>query len=397
MWIYDDPVKDPYEQKINRTLFKILKNEDLANRGSRNLGLFQFLTKNKFSSSEELRKNILLKKGKSFFSKEDSKKVFDFFNQVGGSDQTAYDLMVERWFNFMFYLTPEFIQNPLKVATPFMFPLKTLESIPGYGEVLGMSVDVVTQFNKNAAKMSQQYTPLIMGFVPIPEASTVGIVVGYMISTMFIFFNMIIFVTRHDFGEAFTQSLALFPFVGMALQNFAESGDKLTEKFAKKRERIISELNSSGIFAPLGYIIKEYTFDPMYQGNPEEDAKKFKEGLQSRIVSAQNSGKDLLMKIQDPEKRRELLKQANEKVSGIHSQMTDKLSELRQYPQAQNLLSKIGELKDKATKLTENPEAQNLLSKATELKDNLQLKGGKRLSKIKTKKAKWQTQRRSKL
>jgi len=53
---------------------------------------------------------------------------------------------------------------------------------------LNFALDVVAQNNKLAAKLAQQYTPMIMGLVPIPEASTVGIIIGYMISTMFIFF-----------------------------------------------------------------------------------------------------------------------------------------------------------------------------------------------------------------
>lgn len=368
VWVYEDPQRSPYEKKMSSVLQKILKNPDLANKGARNLGLFEYLKNNKFDSPVELRRSILLKKGKPFFNIADSKTVYQYFSeQKGGGDEgTAFDSMVERWLNFMFYLTPKVLQDPLKMVTPFAFPLRTLEGIPGYGEVLGMSVDIVAQFNKNAAKMAQQYTPLIMGFAPIPEASTVGIIIGYMISTMFIFFNMIIFVTRHHFGEAFTQSLALFPFVGMALQNFAESGDKIIEKFSAKRGKLIEQLRSSEIFSPLGDLIENYTLDPMYNGDPEKDAAAFTERMKGHIDSAKAFGNDITMKIQDPEKRAELLKQASE--------LKEKTVE-----QAQGHLDTLKTNFNEAKKTFQGKQA-----------------GGKRLSKMKHSKGKWRTQRRLK-
>lgn len=408
VWIYEDPQRSPYEKEMNSILKKLLKNPDLANKGARNLGLFEFLKSNNFSSAGELRKSVLMKKGKPFFNVADSKKVHQFFNEQkgGGGEGTAFDSMVERWLNFMFYLTPKIVQDPLKMVTPFAFPLRSLEGIPGYGEVLGMSVDVAAQFNKNAAKMAQQYTPLIMGLAPIPEASTVGIIVGYMLSTMFIFFNMIIFVTRHHFGEAFTQSLALFPFVGMALENFAESGDKLVEKFSKKREKLIEQLKSSTIFAPLGSLIENYTFNPTYSGDPEQDAAAFKGKLESGFESAKAFGKDMSMKIQDPEQRTKLLKQASE----LHGRMASKINE---HPISESVKKFSETGRQLYTDIQKPEERQALLEKAkghfntlkgrvntglTQAKKSFQGKqaGGKRLSKIRHHKGKWGTRRRSK-
>jgi hypothetical protein len=192
-----------------------------------------------------------------------------------------------------------------------MYPLKTLESIPVYGDSLALAVDVVAQMNKNAAKMAQMYTPMMMGFLPIPEASTVGIVVGYMISTMFIFFNMIIFTTRHHFGEAFKQSLALIPFAGMALENAADSGDGLVGKYGKARLKIIDQLNESGIFSWLGWLITYTTVDPFYQGDPEEDAEWVKGMAGKHFENAKAYSSELYTNINEninnPEKRAETM------------------------------------------------------------------------------------------
>lgn len=339
-WNYDKTPKTSYETQMYKTILKITKSHTLAEKGSRTLGLFDFLKKHKFSDPSELRRHVLLKKGTPYFSKHDSKKVWTFFSQTGGvNDKGPFDALIERWLNFMFILIPsENVKEFLSTVGKFAFPLQTIENdMPGIGQVIGFSVDVVAQMNKIAAKLSQQYTPQIMGLIPIPEASTIGIVVGYMISTMFIFFNMLIFVTRHHFGEAFTQSMALIPFVGLALQNFAETGDKVVEKFAAKRQHLIDQLkgpNGDGMFAFLGDIIQNYTLDPMDSG--EGDAQKA-----------------------------EMLKQTlNQGIEGLKS----KAVELSQNPAISGLLDKakghLDTFKSKATELSQHPSVSGLLDKA---------------------------------
>lgn len=380
-WIYDKEPSTSYEKGVYKSLLKITKNEDLAEKGAKNLGLFDFLKKSKFSSADELYNSVFLDSAKKehFFSKEDSRKVFDFFSFKGGADETAYDALIDRWVNFMFYLTPQVIQQQLTFLGEFAFPLRSLEDetlVPGAGPALGFAVDVVAQGNKIAAKLAQQYTPMIMGIMPIPEASTVGIVIGYMISTMFIFFNMLIFVTRHHFGEAFTQSLALFPFVGLALQNFAESGDKLVEKFAAKRTKLISDLKS-GMFSPLGDLVENWTFDPMNPGDAKERAEKFKAKIQEHIENVKNATKDF----SDPIKRQQLLDSAKAKYD-----------ELKANPQVQNLQNKLQQVRDL-------PQVQRNIESARSTFSNLKQRfqgqqAGKRLSRRKHVKGKWATQRR---
>lgn len=384
-WIYDKDL-DEYEKSIFNSILKITKNKDLAQKGAKNLGLFNFLKTTKFSNADELYDSIFLDKPKKehFFSKEDSKKVFEFFSSSGGGDQTAYDALIERWINFMFYMTPETVQQQLEFLGKFAFPLRSLEDetvVPGAGQALGFSIDVIAQGNKIAAKLAQQYTPMIMGLAPIPEASTIGIVVGYMVSTMFIFFNMLIFVSRHHFGEAFTQSLALFPFIGLALQNFAESGDKLVEKFAAKRQKLIEQLKS-GMFSPLGTLVETWTFDPMDPGDPKERAEQFKANIQTHIENVKNASKEFA----DPAKREELLNAAR-----------SKYEELKAHPELQK---RIETVKTKLQEVRDRPEVQKGLETArntvSSLKQRFQgQQAGKRLSRKKHLKGKWGTQRQS--
>ena len=398
-WIYDKDPDSEYEKKIFKSILKLTKNKDLAQKGAKNLGLFNFLKTNKFSNADELYNSIFLDSAKKehFFSNADSKKVFEFFNTTGGGDESAYDALIDRWLNFMFYMTPDMVQQQLSFLGEFAFPLRTLEDIPGAGQALGFSVDVVAQGNKIVAKLAQQYTPMIMGIFPLPEASTVGIIVGYMISTMFIFFNMLIFVSRHHFGEAFTQSLALFPFIGLALQSFAESGDKLVEKFAAKREKLIAQLKT-GMFSPLGVVIENWTFDPMDPGDAKERAEAFKSSIQGHVDNIKNATKEFA----DPVKREALLRIAKgtatqedianhpnfaktrEQAQGHIETANTKFEELKAHPELQKNIGTLNTAVDTAKQ------------RVTEFKKTLQGKqAGKRLSRRKRVKGKWATQRQS--
>lgn len=446
VWVYDDPPDDPYERKMYKILLKLLHDKEVAHRGARNLGLFKFMSENKFESPSELRRAILLSKGKPLFKPADAKAVWTFFQQKGGAEEgSAYDAIVDRWLKFWFALTPQLLKDPINMISPFMYPLQTLETIPVYGDILALSVDVIAQMNKNAAKMAQQYTPLLMGFLPIPEASTIGIVVGYMISTIFIFFNMIIFTTRHHFGEAFKQSLALIPFVGMALENFADSGDGLLVRYGKARLKIIGQLNDSGIFAWLGWLITWTTIDPLYAGDPEQDAEWVKGMASEQFSKAKTFGSELYTNIHEnlksPEKRAETLLLLKQKAEDLKQQAQQGIEQAKNSELAQTIKEKTSQGVASLAKAVAPPPlttAQKLsrgvgLTKASKLEEvrrNLSEKlqqplltpkvpaqmntkptsstplalnkvksygTGKGLSKIGRHKSKWRTQKRSKI
>jgi multidrug efflux pump subunit AcrB len=235
--------------------------------------------------------------------------------------------------------------------------------------------------------------------VPIPEASTVGIIIGYMISTMFIFFNMLVFVSKREFGQAFTQSLALFPFIGLAMQNMAESGEKVIEKFASKRQKLIGQLKGSdgqGMFAFLGDLIENYTFDPLYEGDPQADALALKQKLEGKFTEISGNLQNAL----DPEKRGELFQQAQQKfqelktdprLQGLKQQAQEKFQELKANPNLQGFREKAQASLDK---LKANPQLQGLREKAQERFNKFTQRAGKRLSKKKHKNKKWKTQRK---
>jgi len=170
---------------------------------------------------------------------------------------------------------------------------------------------------------------------------------------------MLVFVSKREFGQAFTQSLALFPFIGLAMQNVAESGEKVIEKFALKRQKLIGQLKGSdgqGMFAFLGDLIENYTFDPLYQGDPQSDALALKQKLEGKFTEISGNVQNAL----DPEKRSEFLNQAQQKFQALQT----------------------------------NPALQELKTKAQERFNKFTQSAGKRLSNKKHKNKKWKTHRK---
>ena len=188
----------------------IRKSKTLALKASKNLGLFNFLKENRFGTPKELRDSIFLQRGKKLFDEKQAKTVWQFFNtiprQSGGTEtelqtsshksENVYDALIERWLVFAYHFLPETIQEIFDSVEPYAFPLSEepgkegiVTKLPGIGSAINFTLDVVGQNNKLAAKIAQQSTPVIAGFIPIPESSTLGLIFGYMISTIFIFYQ----------------------------------------------------------------------------------------------------------------------------------------------------------------------------------------------------------------
>jgi hypothetical protein len=86
----------------------------------------------------------------------------------------------------------------------------------------------------------QNMAPELIGLVPIPEASLVGVVIGWLLASTFVILNMAIHVSRDHFGEAFIVSFGLIPLVGTSLYNAALSGQRFLGKLSKKRSKLIN-------------------------------------------------------------------------------------------------------------------------------------------------------------
>jgi hypothetical protein len=442
LWIYEE-YKDP---KLQKEILKFLPEKFLAERVVKMIGLFDFIKENNINSVKELQEKVR-KDGNPLFNDKQASKII---KKVGGGD--AYNALVQRGLDYAYLLTPETIRGILDMVRKFIFPLSEvpvidpetgrkhpegwIARIPITGQAVSMVLTMVTEFNKTAAKMAQQYTPMIVGLVPIPFSSPIGSAIGYMISALFIFFNLIIFTAQHNFGDVYIQSLALIPFVGLAFQNYAESTDRFVEKFAEKRQELIEQLRGKeiinengeksydGKLSFVGNLIDKFTFDPLKSVSNEEMEAHIKE-LKSKVKSATDNVQKTALKLKN-----DAMEYANpENISKLSAEYTTKLDSIKNivYKNSKEIRDKAKEYYDKTpeqlqklkSKLQSNIETAKKLYEDSKKSDNLeQLKeaeqklqkavieekaveeaqtkpsGGKRFSSRKHNKSKWKTQRK---
>ena len=403
IWIYEDYKDHELEKKLS----KILSNKSLINRVLKIIGLFNFIKKNNINTVEKLQKKVR-KDGKPLFTKHQAEEVV---KKSGGGK--AYNALIQRGLDYAYLLTPESIKGILDPIRKFIFPLSEVPvmvdgneqpegwvaRIPVTGQAVSMGLTIATEFNKTAAKLAQQYTPMIIGLVPIPFSAPVGIALGYMMSAMFIFFNMVIFTAQHRFGDVYIQSLALIPFVGLAFQNFGDSSDKFMETFAEKRQALIDQLRGKkttddkgnesydGKLAFLGNFLDKFTFNPL-ESVSEEEMNKAVEKIKRKVGEATANVQKTVSKVKngviptDPEKWRAWFgslrnwvyqnsQQVLAKMENLANKTPEERAEIEQW-----LRGYLG-LVEKQLKSPTTPEAAKLLEKeAQNVKDNLEkLKG----------------------
>ena len=231
VWTLEDNPLDTNELKIFRYIFKQSGSRDLAHTITRFIDLRNYLEKNKFKSAAELRQNVL-SNGAPIFSKDDSEIIFKLTLKSGGGE--ILDGAVQDFVTFIYDLQPAFAKDLVDYASPLVFILKTLESSPEFGPLLGIALDTITATLPTIASSIENLAPELAG----PP----GALIGWMIASMFVSLSMMLHVSRAQFGHAFTNSFLLIPFLGTSLYNAAMSGERLVETIAKKRERLIKSV-----------------------------------------------------------------------------------------------------------------------------------------------------------
>ena len=68
VWVYDDPVKDPYEKKMYKILFKLFRNKDKIDHGRllKTDGYLKFISEKLFNNKDLMLDNKMI----VYFSKD---------------------------------------------------------------------------------------------------------------------------------------------------------------------------------------------------------------------------------------------------------------------------------------------------------------------------------------
>jgi hypothetical protein len=238
VWALEDNPLNHREVEIYKYLKKSSGDSNFAHAVSRFVDLREYLDSHNFKDSNELRSNIL-SRGVPLFSSSEAEHLFKLTAKTGGGELA--ENIISGWVRYMYEWQPSFIQDGIEAISPYLFILKTLES-GKFGPIYSIALDSISATLPTIATSIENLTPDIIGFLPIPGSGPIGGIIGWMLASVFVVLSMLLDISRQHFGQAFLISFLLVPFLGTTLYNAALSGERLVEKTAAKREKLITSV-----------------------------------------------------------------------------------------------------------------------------------------------------------
>jgi hypothetical protein len=273
VWVYDSPPRDPHETLVVDYLTKQTKNPEFSKKVGRMTGLYDYLASNRNMSPAEIRKRVLLDSKTPMFTKKQSEELHTLLAKSGGNqldaDADVLDGVIRRSMTFVYDWSPAFVTGVVDTVTPYALILNTLEQNEEFGPLLAIALDATEAGLKITASTIQTMSPIIIGLLPIPEAGPIGAVVGWFVASFFIFFLVLIHISRAHFGQAFIAMFNMIPIVGQSLYNAAIAGERFLTKTAHRREKLLEAVVNVPIAGPtIAGLIDSVVPDPLYVEPP---------------------------------------------------------------------------------------------------------------------------------
>ena len=138
--------------------------------------------------------------------------------------------------------TLQAVQAFVRNSLPFVFTLSSLEQSPLFGDILASALDITAAALPVFASISQTQTPALVGLLPIPYASTVGLVAGWLISFFFLFIALLIGLSRKDFAAAVEATAGMIPVLGPVAMRTVTAVDKTATKLRNRVEKVYASV-----------------------------------------------------------------------------------------------------------------------------------------------------------
>jgi hypothetical protein len=149
-----------------------------------------------------------------------------------------------RW--FIQAATSPFARTLLEGIFMVVFFLAYLEKVPVFGSILSASLDVILAGGKTLVKGIQSVLPSMVGLIPLPYASMLGIgmasLFGFTVWPIF----AIISLSRKDFAAAAESYIRIIPPpIGDMLANTFLEGNRAVAKIDEKRVRLGTDISNA--------------------------------------------------------------------------------------------------------------------------------------------------------
>lgn len=91
----------------------------------------------------------------------------------------------------------------------------------------------------------QNFTPLVVGLIPLPYSNFVGIAIGYCFSAFFLWLAILLGISRQQFGSAVEATAGLIPVIGPTAMNWVSKANFTAAKLNMRRKRVMESVSET--------------------------------------------------------------------------------------------------------------------------------------------------------
>ena len=189
-------------------------------------------------------------------------KLEEFKKQKGGAD--GEDWLGPKLNGVIDGLTSPAARGVLQSLFLVVFFVKYLESIPVFGGILSATLDVVIMGSKMLVKNVQKALPPMMGLLPLPYASMVGLSMAAVFGLLMWPILALVSFSRADFTAAIDSYVRIIPPpIGDAVADTFLEANRTVSRLDEKRKQVGEDIASA--FQLISETVQE-TSSQMKQG-----------------------------------------------------------------------------------------------------------------------------------
>ena len=174
------------------------------------------------------------------------KKIDAYKKKKGGAASAAKgeDFLGPSIQNFITILTSPVAQTYLRGLFGIIFFVSYLESIPVFGSVLSAVLDLMIMGGKMLTKTVQKNLPPMIGLIPLPYMSLVGIVLAAIFGMLVWPVIAIVSFSRQDFTAAIESFIRVIPPpIGDTIADLFLEGNRAIARLNEKRKKLAEDIS----------------------------------------------------------------------------------------------------------------------------------------------------------
>jgi hypothetical protein len=166
--------------------------------------------------------------------------------QVNLPKLDSEDWMGPKIITFLDLMTSPEARGMLKALFMVIFFVSYLESIPVFGNILSVGLDIMVAGSKAITKSIQSSLPATMGLLPIPFSSIVGLMMAAVFGAIVWPLIAMVAFSRQDFAAGIESYIRVIPppFGSIIADNFMEL-NRMLGKIDVKRQKLAYDITSA--------------------------------------------------------------------------------------------------------------------------------------------------------